>query len=69
MSSVKMASRRVIGTELVNEDNLKGYYLGDGATYYYVRGDEYLEVFPFGTGGRYRVSLRMRILHRCLMSM
>lgn len=47
MSSVKMASRRVIGTELVNEDNLKGYYLGDGATYYYVRGDEYLEVFPF----------------------
>lgn len=47
MASVKMASTRVIGTELVNEDNLKGYYMADGATYYYVRGDEYLDVFPF----------------------
>lgn len=47
MGTVKMASNRVIGTELVNEDNLKGYYLGDGATYFYVRGDEYLNVFPF----------------------
>lgn len=47
MASVKMASNRVIGTELVNEDNLKGYYMADGATYYYVRGDEYLDVFPF----------------------
>jgi len=26
MASVRMASERVIGTELVNEDNLKGYY-------------------------------------------
>ena len=47
MGTVKMSSNRVIGTELVNEDNLKGYYLGDGATYFYVRGDEYLNVFPF----------------------
>lgn len=47
MASVKMSSARVTGSELVNEDNLKGYYLGDGATYYYVRGDEYLDVFPF----------------------
>lgn len=47
MASVKMASNRVIGTELVNEDNLKGYYMADGATYYYVQGDEYLDVFPF----------------------
>lgn len=47
MASVKMASERVIGTELINEDNLKGYYMADGATYYYVRGDEYLDVFPF----------------------
>ncbi|KAA6349709.1 Chondroitinase-AC [termite gut metagenome] len=45
-ASVKMASNRVIGTELVNEDNLKGYYMADGATYTYVRGDEYLNVFP-----------------------
>lgn len=47
MATVKMSSNRVIGTELVNEDNLKGYYLGDGATYFYVRGDEYLNIFPF----------------------
>ncbi len=47
MASVRMSSNRVIGTELVNEDNLKGYYLGDGATYYYTQGDEYLNIFPF----------------------
>lgn len=47
MGTVKMSSYRVIGTEQVNEDNLKGYYSGDGATYFYLRGDEYLDVFPF----------------------
>ena len=47
MASVKMASDRVIGTELVNEDNLKGFYMGDGALYTYCRGDEYLNIFPF----------------------
>lgn len=47
MASVKMASDRVIGTELVNEDNLKGFYMGDGALYTYRRGDEFLNVFPF----------------------
>lgn len=47
MASVKMASSRVVGTELVNEDNLKGFYLADGALYTYRRGDEYLNVFPF----------------------
>lgn len=47
MASIKMASQRVIGTELVNEDNLKGFYMGDGATYIYRIGDEYLNVFPF----------------------
>ena len=47
MASVKMASERVIGTELVNEDNLKGFYMGDGVTYIYRHGDEYLNVFPF----------------------
>ena len=46
MASLKMASDSVIGTELVNEDNLLGFYLADGATYYYVRGDEYADVFP-----------------------
>ena len=47
MATVKMSSSRVIGTEVVNEDNLLGYYLGDGATFHYVRGDEYRDVFPF----------------------
>lgn len=47
MSSLKMSSSRVIGTELVNEDNLLGYYMGDGALYTYIDGDEYLNVFPF----------------------
>ncbi len=47
MASVKMASQRVIGTELVNEDNKLGYYLADGALYTYVKGDEYHNVFPF----------------------
>lgn len=46
MASLKMASNRVVGTELVNEDNLLGFYLADGATYYYVRGDEYADAFP-----------------------
>ena len=45
MATVKMSSQRVVGTELINEDNLLGYYLGDGATFYYRRGDEYLDVF------------------------
>lgn len=47
MASVKMASDRVIGTELVNEDNLKGYYMADGALYTYARGDEYHDIFPY----------------------
>lgn len=47
MASVRMASERIIGTELVNEDNLKGYYMADGALYTYVRGDEYHNIFPF----------------------
>lgn len=47
MASLRMASNRVIGTELINEDNLKGYYMADGALYTYVRGDEYHNIFPF----------------------
>lgn len=46
MASVKMASSRVIGAESGNGDNLKGYYLADGACYTYVDGDEYLNIFP-----------------------
>lgn len=46
MASLKMSSNRVIGTEQVNEDNLKGYYMGDGATFYYTDGKDYLNIFP-----------------------
>lgn len=46
MASVKMSSKRVIGGESGNGDNLKGYYLADGATYTYIDGDEYLNIAP-----------------------
>ncbi|MFT4224526.1 polysaccharide lyase 8 family protein [Dysgonomonas sp.] len=46
MASVKMSSRRVIGGEAGNGDNLKGYYMADGALYTYIKGDEYLNIFP-----------------------
>lgn len=46
MASVRMSSKRVIGAEAGNGDNLKGYYLADGATYIYVDGDEYNNIFP-----------------------
>ena len=46
MASVRMASDRVIGTELVNEDNLKGYYMADGAIYTYIRGGGYPVLQP-----------------------
>ncbi|MEH0152593.1 polysaccharide lyase family 8 super-sandwich domain-containing protein [Limibacter armeniacum] len=46
-TSLKMVSERIIGSESGNGDNVKGYYLSDGATYFYRKGDEYLNVFPF----------------------
>lgn len=46
MASLKMSSSRVIGAEQINEDNLKGYYSGDGALYVYRNTDEYENVFP-----------------------
>lgn len=45
-SSIKMSSRRVIGAEAGNKENLKGYYLGDGACYISVSGKEYDTIFP-----------------------
>lgn len=45
--SVKMSSKRVVGTESVNEENIKGYYLGDGTSLLYQNGTEYQEVLPF----------------------
>ncbi len=47
MISVKCETKSVKGTELVNEDNLLGAHLADGALFTYVTGDEYLDVYPF----------------------
>ncbi|HWS00573.1 MAG TPA: polysaccharide lyase family 8 super-sandwich domain-containing protein, partial [Prolixibacteraceae bacterium] len=44
--SVKMCSERVIGAESCNSENIRGYYLGDGATYLYQSGVEYENIFP-----------------------
>lgn len=46
MVSVKMCSNRVLGGEMTNDENLKGYYLSDGTTLVYVDGDEYNTTFP-----------------------
>lgn len=46
MASVKMASTRVVGVEMMNGDNMKGFYMADGATYIYNDGNEYLDIFP-----------------------
>ncbi len=46
MASVRMSSPRIIGAEALNGDNLKGYYLADGALYVYVDGNEYHNIFP-----------------------
>ena len=45
--SVKMCSERVIGAESCNSENIRGYYLGDGATYLYQTGMEYENIFPY----------------------
>jgi len=45
--SVKMCSERVIGAESCNSENIRGYYMGDGATYFYQSGVEYENIFPF----------------------
>jgi chondroitin AC lyase len=46
MTSIRMASNRVIGAEALNGDNLKGYYVADGAMMLYQTGDEYYNIFP-----------------------
>lgn len=46
MASLKMASQRVIGVEALNGDNMRGYYMADGALYLYKDGTEYLDIFP-----------------------
>ncbi len=45
--SVKMCSERVVGAESCNSENIRGYYMGDGATYLYQTTQEYENIFPF----------------------
>jgi chondroitin AC lyase len=44
--STRMSSARVLAAELVNGENLQGGYSGDGATYVYLTGREYDDIFP-----------------------
>ncbi len=45
--SVKMCSKRVLGAETVNQENIQGYHLGDGVTFLYQSNKEYENIFPF----------------------
>ena len=45
-TSVKMISNRTIGTESINKENIKGYWLPFGLTFIYQKGDEYKDIFP-----------------------
>jgi len=44
--SVKMVSDRTVGTEMVNNENIKGFWLPFGLTYILQRGDEYKNILP-----------------------
>ncbi|HTW93420.1 MAG TPA: polysaccharide lyase family 8 super-sandwich domain-containing protein, partial [Tepidisphaeraceae bacterium] len=46
MAAVKMHSARVIGGESLNGENLSGVQLADGATFLYLTGHEYDDIFP-----------------------
>jgi chondroitin AC lyase len=52
MATLKFSSHRVIGAELVNSENLSGFYSADGALYLYRRGDEYQDIFPLWNWSR-----------------
>ena len=44
--SLKMRSKRTIGCETCNSENMLGRLLADGTTYIYVDGDEYTNIMP-----------------------
>lgn len=46
MATLKMSSQRVIGVESLNGDNMRGYYMADGALYVYKDSSEYYDIFP-----------------------
>lgn len=45
-ASVRTASNRLVGTELVNNENLRGDCLFEGANYLLRSGEEYFDIFP-----------------------
>ncbi|HCE42552.1 MAG TPA: hypothetical protein DET40_03275 [Lentisphaeria bacterium] len=45
-TSLKMCSSRIIGMESINNENLLGWHLGDGALYVSRAGGEYKDIFP-----------------------
>jgi chondroitin AC lyase len=44
--SLKMSSKRVVGTEIVNGENKLGYHAGDGMLLAQRTGEEYINIFP-----------------------
>ncbi|HET8828346.1 MAG TPA: polysaccharide lyase 8 family protein [Pelobium sp.] len=46
-ATLKMSSDRVQATESINQENLKGYHIGDGSYFVQVDGDEYEGIFPY----------------------
>lgn len=47
MTSIRMVSSRIKGSESGNGENLNGYYLADGAMYIMKTGKEYFNIFPY----------------------
>ena len=45
-TSVKMFSSRTLGTEVLNGENLQGYWTPFGTTFICQRGNEYTDIFP-----------------------
>ncbi len=45
--SLKMCSNRVLGGESVNQENILGYYMGDGVTFLYQNIKDYDNIAPF----------------------
>ncbi len=47
ISTIRMCSSRIKGSESGNGENLSGYYLADGAMYVMKTGKEYLNIYPY----------------------
>ena len=42
-----MISTSTLSSETINGEGLVGFHLGDGATYVYLTGEEYFDIFPY----------------------